>query len=77
MVFCWDPTKGEIIDKIQLPIPNVTSCCFGGKDLDQILITSAMENLSKEDVEKYPLSGNTFIVKSKTQGFLPNKFNLS
>jgi len=51
-VFCWDPTKGEIIDKIQLPIPNVTSCCFGGKDLDQILITSAMENLSKEDVEK-------------------------
>ena len=76
-VFCWDPTKGEIIDKIQLPIPNVTSCCFGGKDLDQILITSAMENLSKEDIEKHPLSGNTFIVKSKTQGFLPNKFKFN
>ena len=36
-----------------------------------------MENLSKEYIEKYPLSGNTSIVKSKTQGFLPNKFNLS
>ena len=36
-----------------------------------------MENLSKEDVEKYPLSGNTFIVKSKTQGFIPNKFKLN
>ena len=36
-----------------------------------------MENLSKEDIEKYPLSGNTFIVKSKTRGFLPNKFRIN
>ena len=73
-VFCWDPKKGEIIDKISLPVPNVTSCCFGGKNLDHILITSAKENLSKKDIGKFPLSGNTFIVKTNTQGFLPNKF---
>ena len=42
-VFCWDPNKGKIIDRIQLPIPNVTSCCFGGKDLDQILFRHQLE----------------------------------
>ena len=73
-VFCWNPNRGEIVDKVELPVPNVTSCCFGGEDLDYLLITTAQENLTKNDIKKYPLSGETFLVKTNTQGLLPYKF---
>ena len=76
-VFCWNPKNGKILNKIMLPVPNVTSCCFGGENLDHLMITTAMENLTKKELKKFPLSGNTFIVKTKTQGFISNKFNMN
>ncbi|EMS31154.1 Gluconolactonase [Mariniradius saccharolyticus AK6] len=57
------------MDKIELPVPHVTSCCFGGDDLDLMLITSAQENLSPADIEKYPQSGDVFLVKMAVGGF--------
>ena len=29
-VGCWDPTSGELLGKVELPVECVTSCCFGG-----------------------------------------------
>ena len=67
-VYRWNPETGELIDKIQLPVPHVTSCCFGGENLDMMLITTAQENLSSEDLEKYPQSGDVFLVKLEVGG---------
>ena len=67
-VYRWNPDSGELLDKIELPVPHVTSCCFGGENLDHLLITTAQENLSEDDLKKYPQSGNAFVVKVGVSG---------
>ena len=68
-VYRWNPQTGELLDKIELPVPHVTSCCFGGENLDLMLITTAQENLSAEELEKYAQSGDVFLVKVAVGGF--------
>ena len=72
-VYRWNPDDGKLLDKIVLPVPQVTSCAFAGENLDHLIITSARENLNEEDLEKCPESGNLFIVKTSVKGLLMNK----
>ena len=72
-VFCWNPRTGKLLDKIELPVPHITSCVFGGENLDYLLITTASENLNETQLTAYPESGDVFIVKTNTRGYLPNK----
>jgi len=65
---------GSIDRIIELPVPNVTSCCFGGKDFKTLFITTAQKGLSKEDLQNAPLSGHTFILETQTKGQKPNYF---
>lgn len=71
-VYRWDPSTGQLLDKIELPVPHVTSCCFGGENLDVMLITTAQENLTADDLEKYPQSGDVFLVNVEVGGFESN-----
>ena len=71
-VYCWDPENGKLLKKIPLPVPHVTSCVFGGENLDHLLITTARENLTEAQLQEYPQSGDVFLVKTNTQGFLSN-----
>jgi sugar lactone lactonase YvrE len=71
-VYCWDPENGKLLKKIALPAPHVTSCVFGGENLDHLLITTARENLTEAQLQEYPESGDVFLVKTNTQGFLSN-----
>lgn len=76
--FCvcrWNPENGDLLSKIDLPVPKVSSCAFGGTDLDTLFITTAKTGLSLEDMEKYPLSGHLFMVKTKVKGLKTNLFN--
>ncbi|MBN3580961.1 SMP-30/gluconolactonase/LRE family protein [Algoriphagus aestuarii] len=75
-VYRWNPTNGDLLDKIELPVPHVTSCCFGGENLDTLLITTAQENLSEAQLKEYPQSGDVFLVKTTTKGFLANKASI-
>lgn len=59
-VICFDPVKGEMVKKIEVPAHNITSCAFGGKGLDTLYITSASIDMSPEEVEKYPDAGSLF-----------------
>ncbi len=72
-IYKWDPYKGSLLDKIEIPVPNVTSCTFAGEDLDHLVITTARESLTAADLEKYPQSGNTFWTKVGVRGFESNK----
>jgi sugar lactone lactonase YvrE len=72
-VYRWNPLNGKPLDKIELPVPQVTSCTFAGENLDELIITSARENLKKEELKKYPKSGNVFCVKTDVKGVLMNK----
>lgn len=73
-VYRWNPTTGELLEKIDLPVPHITSCAFGGEKMDTLLITTAQENLSEAQLKEYPLSGDVFLVKTKTIGFEANGF---
>ena len=71
-VYRWDPNSGELLAKIAVPVPRVSSCAFVGEELDHLLITTARENMTAEEIAKYPASGDIFIAKTETSGFLSN-----
>jgi sugar lactone lactonase YvrE len=70
----WNPANGELLQEIGLPVPQVSSCTFGGKDLDQLFITTAREDFTAEQLAKYPLSGHVFIAEPGCRGTATNKF---
>jgi len=72
----WNPATGEKIKSIPLPVSRVTSCCFGGKNLADLYITSARTGLSDDQLKKEPLAGSLFVIKNVGfQGFPAFEFN--
>ncbi|MEK4666015.1 SMP-30/gluconolactonase/LRE family protein [Niallia sp. FSL R7-0271] len=69
----WNPHSGEKIDEIKVPAQNVTSCVFGGEELNELYITTAQEGMTSEELEKYPLSGALFTCKMDIKG-LPGNY---
>jgi sugar lactone lactonase YvrE len=65
---------GKIDREYKLPVANPTSCAFGGKNLDELYITSAHLGLSDEDKKKYPLSGDLFCLKAGIKGMDEPRF---
>ena len=63
----YAPT-GEVERQVRLPVSNVTSCAFGGADLDELYITSARVTLSDDDLAAQPLAGDLFRLKTGVQG---------
>jgi sugar lactone lactonase YvrE len=71
-VYRWNPLTGELLEKVSLPVPNVTSCVFGGPDLDVLFITTARQELGEDALRQYPDSGNVFYVQTKVKGLPTN-----
>jgi sugar lactone lactonase YvrE len=59
----WNPDTEEKIFAIKLPAAKITSCCFGGKNLEDLYITSAKTGLTENELIEQPLAGNLFVVK--------------
>ena len=72
-VYRWNPNNGQLMESVSLPVPNVTSCVFGGESLDYLMITTARQGLSPEDLQKYPHSGDVFVQQVAVKGTLPNR----
>jgi len=64
----FNPNTGKVLQQIKVPAHNVTSCAFGGKNLDELYITTARVDMSEEELEKYPLAGSIFKVKPGVKG---------
>ena len=73
-VYRWNPFTGELLEIVDVPAPHVSSCCFVGETLDYLLITTARQDLTEEDLIKYPGSGNVFLQKTAVKGTPSNKF---
>ncbi len=67
----FNPFTGALLATIELPVPNITSCTFGGENLDQLFITSARSMLTDKQLAQYPLSGNSFICATDVKGVEP------
>ena len=59
----FDPRTGQLLQKVIVPAPNVSSCAFGGKNLDILYITTARAWVNEEKLKQFPLSGGLFAVK--------------
>jgi sugar lactone lactonase YvrE len=53
---------------VELPVSLVTSCTFGGKDLDQLFITTASVGLNDSERAAQPLAGAVFRVDPGVRG---------
>jgi len=75
-VYRWNPETGTLLNKIEVPVPQVSSCAFGGPNYDQLFITTARENFSAESIEKYPDSGSIYIAQPGVRGVRKNLVGL-
>ena len=69
----YDPS-GNIAAEIRMPVSQPSSCTFGGKELDELYITSISEGLSEEDKSKEPMAGDLFMVKTDVKGLPEPEF---
>ena len=67
----WDPETGQMLAKYALPALNVSSCCFGGENMDTLFITTASQDT---DTHVYPLAGNVFCMKPGVKGALSYRY---
>jgi sugar lactone lactonase YvrE len=71
----WNPATGKQLDTIPVPVARVTSCVFGGSDLDELYITTAGTGMNKAELEKQPHAGGLFRVKTGIKGMPTHRFN--
>ncbi|WP_417225850.1 SMP-30/gluconolactonase/LRE family protein [Amphritea sp.] len=60
-VACYNQ-EGSLLKAIELLVDRPTSCCYGGKNMDKLFVTSAREGLSNKQLEKHPYSGCLFVL---------------
>ncbi|MBD2513461.1 SMP-30/gluconolactonase/LRE family protein [Nostoc sp. FACHB-973] len=60
--------KGEEILRLKLPVPLVTSCTFGGEDLQTLYITTGSVGLSQAEIDKSFYSGDLFALETDVTG---------
>jgi len=64
----WDPNTGQLLEQIPVPAKNVSSCTFGGKNMNELYITSARKGLDEATLNEYPLTGGLFRLETKVEG---------
>ncbi|MCD7935666.1 MAG: SMP-30/gluconolactonase/LRE family protein [Tannerellaceae bacterium] len=73
-VYCYNPITGKLLAKVDMWVPNITSCAFGGEQLDTLYITTARSGLSEEDLQRFPESGSLYVCKPDARGVKANYF---
>jgi sugar lactone lactonase YvrE len=64
----WNPNTGELLEQIPVPAKNVSSCVFGGKNMNELYITSARKGLDEAVLKQYPLTGGVFRLETNVEG---------
>jgi L-arabinonolactonase len=72
-VTCYDPA-GKIEREVRLPVANATCLGFGGQDLDELYITTAWYELTKQERKQQPLAGDLFRIKTDVKGLPESEF---
>ncbi|MGC6388482.1 SMP-30/gluconolactonase/LRE family protein [Ewingella sp. S1.OA.A_B6] len=66
---------GTLLLKVDLPVPRPTSCCFGGKGLSMLYITSAKFGMTEEEIRRFPQSGDIFQLSVRVPGLETHCFD--
>ncbi|MFG6494933.1 SMP-30/gluconolactonase/LRE family protein [Fictibacillus sp. UD] len=70
----WNPATAEQLLSIPIPSLNVTSCTFGGENLDELYVTTARKNTSAENLDRFPEAGGVFKIKPGVKGMPAYRF---
>lgn len=65
---------GCLSDRVALPVPRPTSCCFGGKGLGTLFITTARFGMTPTELAKHPDAGDLFVMQPKIAGVARHLF---
>ena len=57
-----------MLQTLNLPVEQVTSCAFGGEVLDELYVTSASERFDERKWKEQPLAGSLLKVKMEVRG---------
>lgn len=69
----YAPT-GELLERHELPVTQVTSCAFGGPELTDLYVTTAAQGLSAAERADQPLAGAVFRFAGVGRGRLPRAY---
>ncbi|MFC6082777.1 SMP-30/gluconolactonase/LRE family protein [Sphaerisporangium aureirubrum] len=67
-------TEGQIDQTVRLPVTQVTSCAFGGPDLDRLYISTSTEDLTPDQLRDQPAAGTVFLAEPGRRGRPSNRF---
>ena len=70
-------SKAKLIHRIHFPAKNITNCAFGGKNNQELYVSTATKGMNKADLQKFRYSGFFFGVKTNSKVVLQKKFILS
>lgn len=59
---------GQVLQTVELPCSQITSCAFGGPDLTTLFITSAATGMSGQQLQREPLAGSLFAIEMEIPG---------
>ena len=65
---------GSVDTRVDLPVTNPTSCCFGGQDLRTLYVTSARFGLSEAALSANPQEGAVLALDVGVAGRAANRF---
>ena len=68
----YDPHNGHLIGKVMVDAANVTSCAFGGEQMEKLLITTASIGLDEKQLRG---GGSLFIAETGIKGRPVHLFN--
>ena len=66
-----EATTGKILDIVELPVAQVSSCCFAGDDLGDLIITTAAV---RTDTNEQPHAGKIFRIQPGVRGIVFNRY---
>jgi L-arabinonolactonase len=69
----WAP-DGTIDRIVEFPCRRVTSCIFGGADLDTLYVTTVRYGLSAAEISEQPLAGSIFAYDPEVKGLPDGQF---
>ena len=71
----FDP-QGTLTHIVEVPVKQVTSCCFGGADMSELYITTAQNGMDSDSLIRQPLAGSLFRAKTAFKGSKSNRFGV-
>ncbi|MCZ2122864.1 MAG: SMP-30/gluconolactonase/LRE family protein [Anaerolineales bacterium] len=71
----WNPNTATLLEHVSIPALQSSCPVFGGKNMNELYVTSARKGMTPAELNQYPLSGGLFKVETKVTGMPTFEFN--